>query len=76
MSLDKVLKKIREIAEKSADGKYIYRGEPKCYDKVSSSLYRQYYKDIEADVFDIEVVQENFWKKQRSTLIKPMILKS
>ena len=39
--LDKVLEKINEIAKKSADGNYIYRGEPECYDKVSSSLYRE-----------------------------------
>ena len=64
VSLDKVLKKIREIAEKSADGDYIYRGEPKCYDKVSSSLYRQY-KDIEVEEFDIEVVQEELLKEAK-----------
>ena len=64
VSFDKVLKKIREIAEKSADGDYIYRGEPKCYDKVSSSLYRQY-KDIEADGFDIEVVQKELLKEAK-----------
>ncbi len=44
--LDRVLEKIREIVEKSADGDYIYRGEPEHYQehpyhgKVSSSLYR------------------------------------
>ena len=38
--LDKVLEKINEIAKKSADGDYIYRGEPECYCKVSSTLYR------------------------------------
>ena len=64
MSLDKVLEKIREIAEKSAVGNYIYRGEPECYDKVSSSLYRQY-KDIEVDGFDIEVVQDELLKKAK-----------
>jgi hypothetical protein len=41
-----VLEKIQEIVEKSADGNYIYRGEPEEYKehpyhgKVSSSLYR------------------------------------
>lgn len=39
-SLSRVLKKIREIAEKSENGDYIYRGEPECYPKVSSTLYR------------------------------------
>ena len=39
--LDKVLEKINEIAKKSADGDYIYRGEQECYDKVSSGLFRE-----------------------------------
>ncbi|MDE0326634.1 MAG: tetratricopeptide repeat protein, partial [Candidatus Poribacteria bacterium] len=39
--LGRVLEKITEIAEKSATGDYIYRGEPECYEKVSSSLYRK-----------------------------------
>ena len=44
--LSRVLEKIQEIVEKSADGDYIYRGEPEEYKehpyhgKVSSSLYR------------------------------------
>ena len=44
--LDRVLEKIQEIVNKSADGDYIYRGEPECYKetpyygKVSSNLYR------------------------------------
>ena len=55
--LNRVLKKIQEIAEKSADGDYIYRGEPEHYEKVSSSLYREY-PESEAEYFDIEVVQK------------------
>ena len=31
---------INKIVEKSADGNYIYRGEPKCHKTVSSSLWR------------------------------------
>ena len=42
VSLDKVLEKINEIAKASATGDYIYRGEPECYEKVSSSLYREF----------------------------------
>ena len=44
--LSKVLEKIQEIVEKSADGDYIYRGEPEQHQEhpyhgeVSSSLYR------------------------------------
>ncbi len=54
---------IREIEEKSVSGDYIYRGEPEhheespYYGKICSSLYRQYAR-IEADEFDIEIVQE------------------
>ena len=55
-NLSRVLEKITEIAEKSADGDYIYRGESKCHDAVSSNLYREY-ADVEAEHFDIEVVQ-------------------
>ena len=47
---------IRAIEAKSADGGYIYRGERKCYTKVSSNLYREY--DINEEHFDIEVVQK------------------
>ncbi len=54
----RVLEKIQEIVEKSADGDYIYRGEPECHLKVSSNLYREYEKEIEADSFDIRVVQQ------------------
>ena len=38
----RIREKISEIEEKSADGDYIYRGEPKDYGKVSSSLWRKY----------------------------------
>ena len=47
---------IRAIEAKSAGGGYIYRGERKCYTKVSSNLYREY--DIDEEHFDIEVVQK------------------
>ena len=54
--LSQVLEKIQEVAEKSADGDYIYRGEPEHYEKVSSSLYRKY-SDIDTEHFDIEIIQ-------------------
>ena len=63
--LNRVLKKIREIAEKSAGGDYIYRGEPDCYDKVSSTLYRAYKKEIEAESFEIDVVQKEILEEAR-----------
>ena len=60
--LKRVLEKITEIAEKSADGDYIYRGESKCHDEVSSNLYREY-ADVEAEHFDIEVVQKEILRE-------------
>ena len=56
-SLGRVLEKICEIAEKSTNGDYIFRGEPKFYPEVASSLYRQYQGDIDIDDFDIRIVQ-------------------
>lgn len=53
-----IKKIIDRIEKKSASGDYIYRGEPKRYKKVTSSLYRQYAKEIEAEHFDIEIVQD------------------
>ena len=62
--LEKVLEKINEIAKESADDDYIYRGEPERYEKVSSSLYREYL-DIETEHFDIAVVQEDILREAR-----------
>ena len=45
---------INEIKSKSANGDYIYRGEGKRYEKVSSALYREYAKIIKAKEFDLE----------------------
>ena len=59
-NLSRILQKVCEIAEKSANGDYIFRGESRFYDgEVSSSLYREYQYDIEMEDFDIEFVQEN-----------------
>lgn len=58
--LSRVLEKITEIASASTKGDYIYiyRGESKCHGKVCSGLYREYEADIEAEYFDIAIVQE------------------
>ncbi len=56
--LSKVLEKIQEIVERSADGDYIYRGEAQYYLKVSSGLYRQYGADFGIEDDDIEVIQK------------------
>lgn len=52
-----ILKIIREIAKRSVGGNHIFRGEPENYERVSSTLYRQYEKQIEAGHFDIGAVQ-------------------
>jgi hypothetical protein len=46
---------IHEIEQKSKGGGYIYRGEPQCYDRVSSNLWREY--AVDAEHFDIESIQ-------------------
>ena len=60
----KIWEILREVAEKSAGGGYIYRGEPKCYEKVSSSLYRKY-EGIKIRYFNIGVVQEEILEKAK-----------
>ena len=55
---------IQEIEEQSSDDDYIYRGEPENYEKVSSSLYRQY-RDIDVEHFNIEVVQKEILNKAK-----------
>ena len=69
-NLDKVLEKINEIARKSAEGDYIYRGESKYHKNVSSNLYREYEEDIEAENFDITVVHEEILKEAKEYIDK------
>ncbi|MYK93686.1 tetratricopeptide repeat protein, partial [Candidatus Poribacteria bacterium] len=47
---------IKEITAKSEGHEYIYRGEPECYAKVSSTLYREY-AHIGAESLDLEIIQ-------------------
>ena len=54
--LRRVRKIIRAIEDKSVDGDYIFRGEPECYPKVSSTLYRQY-EEILIDRSNVEGFQ-------------------
>ena len=49
--LNAVLELIREIAEKSASGNYIYRGEPQRHRRVSSSLWRVCKKKMRTEDF-------------------------
>ena len=60
--LTDVLEKMGEIVEKSAGGDYIYRGESKIYDKVSSSLYREYAVDMKAEDLDMAGIQAEILK--------------
>ena len=61
----KVWEILREVAKKSAGGGYIYRGEPKDYGKVSSNLYRQYYKAIDVENFKVEDIQKEILAKAK-----------
>ena len=54
----------RQIEDRTSHGSYIYRGEAKYFDKISSTLYREYRKldqDFEerivGETFDIEIAQ-------------------
>ena len=61
---NKILALIKEIKAKSSDGDYIYRGEPECYPKVSSTLHRQF-EDVDAEHFDLEKVQKEMLKQAK-----------
>ena len=54
--LSEVREKIQEIEDKTLDGNYIFRGEPKCYTEVSSGLWRGYRQLLRGDI-DIERIQ-------------------
>ena len=69
---------LRKIEEKADTGEYIYRGEPEHYQeapydgKVSSNLYREFLItddfDVEAEQFDIEVVQAEMLEEAKKYL--------
>lgn len=63
--LNEVLSLIGDLARKSEGHNYIYRGENKEHEKVSSTLYRRY-KDIDAEGFNIEIVQAEMLAQARS----------
>lgn len=57
--LNRILEIISKIGKMSENGDYIYRGEPECYPKVSSTLYRQLEESkIEHPERMVEKVQE------------------
>lgn len=53
-----IFEKIQEIATIATAGDFIYRGEPKNYEKVSSSLWRECNLRIGLENFDIRSIQE------------------
>ena len=63
---------LRKIEEKVDTGKYIYRGESKHFETVSSNLYRVFLErkdfDVEAEQFDIEVVQKEMLEEAKKYL--------
>lgn len=52
------MKKIQEIAAKSADGDFIYRGEPQHYKKVSSRLWRKCPEELKSEDLYVEDIQK------------------
>lgn len=65
-SSSKVQELLGEIVEKSSQGEYIYRGEPDCFPKISSTLYRQYEDRIDTDHYDIEIAQKEMLEQVRA----------
>ena len=59
----KVQNLLQSIREKSSQGEYVYRGEPEQYDKIASTLYRKYAKNIQAEKFDIQIAQQEMLKQ-------------
>ena len=56
---------IRSIQEKSADGNYIFRGEPKCYQRVSSNLFREL-EAIKVKFSDIKEIEAGIIAEAKS----------
>ena len=54
--LKDVLQTIAEIAHRAHGGDYLYRGEPACYPRVSSSLYREF-PNLDGQHFHVESIQ-------------------
>lgn len=70
--LDGLSKITREIVEKSANGNYIYRGEPEHHEeepyfgKVSSTLYRNGPEGYDSGRFNLERVQDGILEEARN----------
>ncbi len=63
---------LREIEKKADTGEYLFRGESKHFETVSSNLYRVFLEhkdfDVEAEQFDIEVVQKRMLEDAKKYL--------
>ena len=63
---------LRKIEQKADTAEYLYRGESKHFETVSSNLYRVFLErkdfDVEAAHFDIEVVQKGMLEEARKYL--------
>ena len=68
-TVDEILQKMEEKAD---TGEYIYRGESKHFETVSSNLYRVFLEhkdfDVEAEQLDIEVVQKGMLEEAKKYL--------
>ena len=66
---------INEIKNKSEQGDYVYRGEPKKYNKISSTLYREYFNDenthIDFEGFDLRNVQREMLNVAKKHIGEP-----
>ena len=67
--LNRILEIIGKIVKISAEGDYIYRGEPECYEKVSSNLWREL-ESAKALHLDIEDVQKAELEKAKRHIKK------
>ena len=55
----------KEIVKKTSGGNYIYRGEPECYEKIASTLYRKYeWPDPER--YNIASAEKNILKEVKN----------
>ena len=63
---------LRKIEEKANSTEYIYRGESRHFETVSSNLYRVFLEhkdfDVEAEQLDIEVVQKRMLEEAKKYL--------
>lgn len=63
--LNRILEIIGRIAETTADGDFIYRGEPQHYEQVSSSLWRECRKEFMSEDFDVEAIQNEMLERSK-----------